>query len=156
MKESSINQFDNFSKDDISAISNRIISIRKNLLHLTQKEFARSLGVSQPYLSMIESGKKTISTETVLKINMIYGISLQYVLYGVEAGAGSTHSTAFEKNYNQIESLKSLQYAFHLQQADIDLISWYCALSESRRHTLRESIQDIALSFSSLSLNGTP
>jgi transcriptional regulator with XRE-family HTH domain len=49
---------------------------------ITQKEFARRIGVSQGYLSAIERGKKEIGAEILLKISREFGTSLEWLLTG--------------------------------------------------------------------------
>ena len=59
----------------------KIKEFRKNK-GLTQKELAESLGYSQDFLSAIEIGKVEPSREFLKKLNEIFGISSDYILYG--------------------------------------------------------------------------
>ena len=58
----------------------RIKEFRKNK-GFTQKEFAEKLGYSQVFLSAIEIGKVEPSREFLKKLNEIFGISSDYILY---------------------------------------------------------------------------
>jgi len=49
---------------------------------LTQEEFAESLGYSQNFLSAIEVGKVEPSRDFLIKLNEVFGISSDYILYG--------------------------------------------------------------------------
>jgi transcriptional regulator with XRE-family HTH domain len=49
---------------------------------ITQKEFARRIGVSQGYLSSIERGKKEIGAEILLRISREFAKSLEWLLVG--------------------------------------------------------------------------
>ena len=141
MSKTSLTQFDQFSEDDLSQISGRLLYIRKNLLQLTQKEFSKELGISQSFLSQIESGNRIITADIAMKVSSVYGVSLAYLLYGDGSGDTSDSSIAFEKNYNQVDSLKKLEAAYNLNKNDIDIIKWFCSLDEDRRTALCESIQ---------------
>ena len=51
---------------------------------MSQKEFARRIGVSQGHLSHIERGDKTIKAEILLKIRREFGKSIEWLLTGEE------------------------------------------------------------------------
>jgi transcriptional regulator with XRE-family HTH domain len=65
---------------DWRLVGERIRQIRG--FHMTQKEFARSIGVSQSYLSNMEHGRVEIGVEILLTISRRYGKSLEWVLMG--------------------------------------------------------------------------
>ena len=65
---------------DWSFVGERIRQIRG--FHTTQKEFARSIGVSQSYLSNMEHGRVEIGVEILLTISRRYGKSLEWLLMG--------------------------------------------------------------------------
>ena len=141
MGESSLNQFDQFSEDELSEIAGRIMYIRKNVLHLTQKEFSEALGISQSFLSQIESGNRIIPADVVIKINQVFHFPPSYILYGMDLNISSNSSTVFEKNYHQMDALKNMEAAFDLKKTDLELLKWYCSLDEARRSALYGSIQ---------------
>jgi transcriptional regulator with XRE-family HTH domain len=49
---------------------------------LTQKEFARRIGVSQGHLSYMERGEKEIGAEILLRISREFGKSMEWILTG--------------------------------------------------------------------------
>lgn len=59
----------------------RIKAVRM-LLGLTQKQFAETLGMSREGYQKLERGENNISTDVLEKLNHIYGISADYLLYG--------------------------------------------------------------------------
>lgn len=59
----------------------RIKAVRM-LLGLTQKQFAEALGMSREGYQKLERGENNISTDVLEKLNHVYGISADYLLYG--------------------------------------------------------------------------
>jgi transcriptional regulator with XRE-family HTH domain len=51
---------------------------------LTQSDFAKRIGVSQGYLSMIEHGKGEIGAEVLLALSHEFGKSIEWLLTGKE------------------------------------------------------------------------
>jgi transcriptional regulator with XRE-family HTH domain len=62
------------------SVGRRIREIRG--FDLTQKEFARRIGVSQGFLSYIERGEKEIGAEVLLRISRESGRSIEWLLTG--------------------------------------------------------------------------
>jgi transcriptional regulator with XRE-family HTH domain len=50
--------------------------------HMTQKEFAKRIGVSQGHFSYIERGEKEIGAEILLRISREFGKSIEWLLTG--------------------------------------------------------------------------
>ena len=48
------------------------------LRRMKQKELAQLLGVTQSYISDLESGKKVIPTETLLRLTRMLEVGLEY------------------------------------------------------------------------------
>lgn len=61
----------------------RIREFRKKL-KLKQKEFAKALGFTQAYLTEIERGKREPSRDFLKKLNSVFGLSSDFVLFGEE------------------------------------------------------------------------
>lgn len=59
----------------------RIKEFRKKI-KLKQKEFAEALGYSQGYVAEIEKGKREPSRDFLKKLNSVFGLSTDFVLYG--------------------------------------------------------------------------
>lgn len=62
-------------------IGERIKKLRKTEM-LTQKEFAKSLGVSQGYIPSIEKGLKEPSGQLLLSISRAFGVNLEWLKEG--------------------------------------------------------------------------
>ena len=57
---------------------NKIRTARKNL-KITQKEMAKSLGISQSYLCTIESGKMQANAKVIFGLERIFGIKTEWL-----------------------------------------------------------------------------
>lgn len=62
------------------AVGRRIRELRG--FDMSQKEFARRIGISQGHLSYIERGEKEIGAEVLLKIHQEFGKSIEWLLTG--------------------------------------------------------------------------
>lgn len=67
---------------DWKAVGRRIRELRG--FDMTQKVFARRIGVSQNYLSMMERGKVEIGAVILLRISRVFGKGLEWLLTGEE------------------------------------------------------------------------
>jgi transcriptional regulator with XRE-family HTH domain len=65
---------------DWENVGQRIRELRG--FHMTQKEFARRIGVSQGHFSYMERGEKEIGAEILLRISREFGKSLEWLLTG--------------------------------------------------------------------------
>lgn len=80
-------------------IGKRIRNFRINN-NLTQAQFAESLNVSTNFISEIETGKKSISQDTLCRICESYHLSADYLLFG--------KSNQYPSPYTLSEFLSSL------------------------------------------------
>jgi transcriptional regulator with XRE-family HTH domain len=62
------------------AVGRRIRELRG--FDMTQKEFARRIGVSQGYFSHVERGEKEIGAAVLLRISRVFGKSMEWLLTG--------------------------------------------------------------------------
>jgi transcriptional regulator with XRE-family HTH domain len=69
-------------KVDWKAVGRRVRELRG--LYTKQKDFAKSVGVSQNYLSVIEHGKAEVGAAVLLRIGRVGGKSLEWLLTGDE------------------------------------------------------------------------
>jgi transcriptional regulator with XRE-family HTH domain len=67
---------------DWKAVGRRIRELRG--FDTTQAVFARRIGVSQNYLSMMERGKVEIGAVILLRISRVFGKGLEWLLTGEE------------------------------------------------------------------------
>jgi transcriptional regulator with XRE-family HTH domain len=65
---------------DWESVGRRIRELRG--FHMTQKEFARRIGISQGHFSYIERGEKEIGAEILLRISREFGRSIEWLLTG--------------------------------------------------------------------------
>jgi transcriptional regulator with XRE-family HTH domain len=65
---------------DWKAVGRRIRELRG--FDMTQDEFAKRIGVSQNYLSVMENGNVQIGAEILLNISRQFGKSLEWLLAG--------------------------------------------------------------------------
>jgi transcriptional regulator with XRE-family HTH domain len=49
---------------------------------MTQEEFAKRIGISQNYLSVMEHGKVEIGAEILLRISQEFGKTIEWLLIG--------------------------------------------------------------------------
>ena len=68
------------SRLDLAAIGRRIRELRG--FNMTQAEFARSVGVTQSYLSALERGEKEAGAAVLLAISQEFGKSVDWLLTG--------------------------------------------------------------------------
>lgn len=61
----------------------RITYLRNDILHMTQAEFASTLKISQTYLSLLESGKKSITEAIISKILTTFRINSDWLISGL-------------------------------------------------------------------------
>lgn len=59
---------------------------------LKQAQFAESLDVSTNFISEIETGKKSISLETLCRLCEKYKLSADYILFGKNNSTSSEHT----------------------------------------------------------------
>jgi transcriptional regulator with XRE-family HTH domain len=67
---------------DWKAVGKRLRALRG--FEMTQKEFARQLGISQGQLSRYEEGKSAIGAAVLLRISEKFGKSIQWILTSEE------------------------------------------------------------------------
>ncbi|MGO4971996.1 helix-turn-helix domain-containing protein [[Clostridium] aminophilum] len=88
----------NMSPEERSEMIQRIVSLRKNNLHHSQQEFANYCGISQSYLSMLESGRKPLTQKAFKKIVEASGVSSIWLLYGITSDSFMEKSPKEEVN----------------------------------------------------------
>lgn len=84
------------------AMYNRIRTVRKALA-MNQTEFARQLGLTQTSLSMIESGRNTITDKNVKLICTTFNISEHWLRTGDgEMFSASPHEKEFREIFDKL------------------------------------------------------
>lgn len=108
-------------------IGKRIKTFRHEILGLKQEDFAKTLFLSQPYLSKIESGEKEIPEQIIFLLCTIYNLNIQWIKFGT----GSLYNTGNEL-FNTMANI------YHLSNEDIEFISYYVNASSEKKETLRK------------------
>lgn len=90
----------------------RLKRLRKDILHLTQKDFAKEVGIEQTYVSRLESLKNTIPpSEMLVKfICSVYKVNLKWLLQGEGEPIIEPNLKAEEENSNSTKSIYLLKY----------------------------------------------
>lgn len=123
------------TSQELLAVTERMTYLRRNLLQITQERFAKTLNISQTYLSQLENGNRTI-TETVFdQLVSVFLINPDWLLSG-EGDVfkpGSDMDTEKILLLQQEKALSDVQTAYSLNADDISLIRWYLSLSPKCR-----------------------
>lgn len=121
----------------------KLIILRKEVLHLNQVEFAASIGISQSLLSMIETGAKEITDEVFLSICRTHKIDKQWFLTGDSRTPVSGNTKRTAKKQNQENAISDLIAAYSLNEKDAYFIDWFCNLTAAKRSSLINAIRSI-------------
>lgn len=79
------------------------LKIARTQLGLNQTEFAKSLGITQTSLSMLESGKRPLQDRHIKVVCKTYGINENWLAYGTgEMFSSSPYLDEFSKIYSSL------------------------------------------------------
>lgn len=108
-------------------IGERIKYFRHTILSVNQDAFAKSLYLSQPYLSKIESGNVKISEQILFLLSVVYNLNIEWINNG-------------EGNMYNIESeiFKTLGKVYKLSEEDLNFITYYINVDSTKKETLRK------------------
>mgnify|MGYP002624872457 CR=1 FL=1 len=141
------NNLNNNSKVQNDAIAKRLTFFRNEVLHLNQLECANALDISQTYLSLIESGKRTISEELLNKYVEIFDINYQWLNTGNDKinilNNNSSDNALYYIQKKQNDSLKSLINAYSLDKDEIEFINHLLSLDKTKRRNFIHAIKVI-------------
>ena len=79
-------------------IGKRIRQIREEK-EMTRDQLATSAEITSKFLYELESGKKGLSANTLLKLSIALSCSCDYILSGVKSGEGKYGSEALNKHF---------------------------------------------------------
>ncbi len=140
-------QLTNFTEEENLQIGKRLTILRNNILHLSQLQCADSLGISQTYLSMLESGKRKITHETVLLYVERFNVSSQWLLFGDDSQGIVTNEPLFNADYyiqkKQQDSLISIKDAYHLDKTEADFLSHFLSQDSAIRKRFIKTLNDL-------------
>lgn len=81
-------------------MNKRIMTIRKNA-GLSQEEFAKKVGLSRNYISLVENGNRTLADRTVSDICRIFSVNEQWL----RTGSGVPYITTEDERTGYISDL---------------------------------------------------
>lgn len=140
MKKQQNSVIENMSADEVQAIINRVIHLRKNVLKMSQSKFSAITNISQAYLSQIENGRKTISITILLQISANLNVNLDWLLYGTGEDQNIFTEATTSVLVNKENALSNLVKIFSLNSTDEHFLSWYLALSTAERQLFTDAL----------------
>lgn len=119
---------------NIEKIGRRIRELRE-ILNLKQTEFAKSLNIAQPYLSVLENGERNSFTiEILLKLVEKYNVNINWLLTG--------EGRVFLNDYNELENeLKKINA--EIQNENNKIVSIHKQLREEIKGIPQDTIKEI-------------
>ncbi|MDY4838344.1 MAG: helix-turn-helix transcriptional regulator [Lachnospiraceae bacterium] len=137
----------NFSKKNLMQVAERLTFLRNDILHLNQSQCASILGISQTYLSLIESGKRKIKMDTVYTYVERLNVNIEWILYGNDEKGIVGNEPKFNSEYlvqkQKQDCLLSLKNTFNLDDVEIDFISKYLSQDKSKRKRFIQTLKDL-------------
>jgi transcriptional regulator with XRE-family HTH domain len=95
----------------MASVGDRIREIREEL-GLTLEKLADKTGISKGFLSDVETGKRDISSEYLLKIADAMGASLDYLLRGENSNSSNTRQKPVEIPSELSEAAQQLKLSY--------------------------------------------
>lgn len=138
MKKTTSNPLADLSSIELQQIANRIVYLRQNILRMTQHQFADSVEISQPYLSLLENQKKEFNMDTLIQIATSLNVNLNWLIYGI-GGDENIFQQGYHEQRQQEESLAALKKAYSLKSTDIEFIQKYLSLSDKERSAITKA-----------------
>lgn len=106
------------------SVNNRIRELRKNL-GLNQTDFAEKIGITQTWLSMLESGQRQVVDKNITLISSIFGASEHWLKSGEgEMFSNSPYEDEFLEIYSNLSKGTQkhlLAIALELQKAEKEI-----------------------------------
>ena len=69
-------------KDSLAPDIGRRIAMRRNQLGLTQAEAAELSGLTQQFFASVETGRKNMRADSIIKVSKALGVSTDFLLTG--------------------------------------------------------------------------
>ena len=115
-------------------IYERIKHLRKNILKLTQEEFASALGISRSNIGNIEVGRINITDRVIQDICSKYSVSENWLKYG-------DGEILLKTPYTIADELKQ---EYSLDDMDVAIIEGYLNLSKEEKTAVKKYIRSIS------------
>lgn len=114
-------------------MNQRIKHLRKDVLKISQKDFAERLGLSENFVWMVEKGSRIPSDRTISDICRIFDIQEDWLRYGLEP------MQAAKSREEEIAELvgNALQGSSEFKKAVIKMI---CSRSDKELEVLHEAL----------------
>ncbi len=97
-------------------ILGRRIREKRKLLHISQSQFAEKLGLSEPYIGMIERGERVPSLETFIQISDGLGATADELLYGIAENSAIGRLREYEAKMTKLSD-KEKESFFQINDA---------------------------------------
>lgn len=140
-------QLSDFTEEENLKIGERLAILRNDIFHLSQLQCADSLGISQTYLSMLESGKRKITPETVLLYMERFKVNSEWLLYGNDDQGITADNPMIKADYyirkKQQDSLISVKDAYHLDKTEADFLSHFLSQEPAKRKRFLKTLNDL-------------
>ena len=88
----------------------RRVRMRREALHLTQEELAEKARISTSFVGHIERMEKMASLDTMARLSVVLGVSLDYLVFGTRA------VTCDRKHCAMYGDLRALMEAYNGRQ----------------------------------------
>ncbi len=133
------------NKSNNTDTGKRISFLRKKVFRMSQSEFASTLGISQPYLAQLESGKRQLSDENKNRFADI--LKLDPGFFDPEAVTDTQindflfpdNSLSDDDIGKILSELKDLHNPV-LSQKDKEFITWLLTLSDESRNSFYKAV----------------
>lgn len=132
----------NMTPQELLAVTQRITYLRQDILQITQAQFADAVNISQTYLSLLESGNRTITEPIIDQLFSQFKVNPDWLYHG--KGEILQPGADFDKEKlilsQQVNAMDKLQTAYSLKESEVNFISWYLSLSSKNRANFSKSL----------------
>ncbi|WP_080633887.1 MULTISPECIES: helix-turn-helix domain-containing protein [Leptospira] len=97
------------------------ISLLIETLGISKKEFSVKVEISQPFLSLLISGQRTLSIETLSKISQLFRVNVHWLMTG-EGEMFQPSSEELRKGIASMEDLRQLHFRMQARPILKDVI----------------------------------
>ncbi|QOI49373.1 helix-turn-helix domain-containing protein [Leptospira interrogans] len=97
------------------------ISLLIETLGISKKEFSSKVEISQPFLSLLISGQRTLSIETLSKISQLFRVNVHWLMTG-EGEMFQPSSEELRKGIASMEDLRQLHFRMQARPILKDVI----------------------------------
>lgn len=143
----SYNQLTKLSEQQHKEIANRLLYLRTEVLQLNQLECAKALEISQTYLSLIETGKRTVSEEVIKKYIELFNVSYKWIITGngeIDITNNiSVDNAIYYIQKKQADSLKTIKEAYTLDKEETEFVSHLLSMDKNKRKHFIRAINQI-------------